>query len=333
MRILLYTKNESVYSKSGIGRAMKHQVRALSAAGVDFTQNQHDDYDIVHINTVDPSSLTMIQSAKRNHKKVVIHAHSTEEDFKNSFIFSNQIAPLFKMHLVHTYKKGDMILTPTPYSKGLIESYGITKPIVAVSNGIDLDAYKKDEVKIQAFRKYFNLSETDKVVMSVGLYFERKGIHDFIEIARHFPHVKFIWFGYTSPSATTSKVKRAIKEKPDNVILPGYIAGDIIKGAYQSADLFFFPSYEETEGIVVLEALASKIQVLVRDIGVYEGWLENNKNCYMETKNEMFILKIRELLNHDCKDTIKAGYEVAKSRSIEEIGQQLKEIYERVMGL
>ena len=35
--------------------------------------------------------------------------------------------------------------------------------------------------------------------------------------------------------------------------------------------IFSFPSREETEGIVVLEALASQQQVLVRDIPVYQG--------------------------------------------------------------
>ena len=34
---------------------------------------------------------------------------------------------------------------------------------------------------------------------------------------------------------------------------------------------FLFPSREETEGIVVLEALASQQQVLVRDIPVYQA--------------------------------------------------------------
>ena len=34
---------------------------------------------------------------------------------------------------------------------------------------------------------------------------------------------------------------------------------------------FFFPSREETEGIVVLEALASHQHVVLRDIPVYHG--------------------------------------------------------------
>ena len=65
-----------------------------------------------------------------------------------------------------------------------------------------------------------------------------------------------------------------------NVILPGYVKGPVIEGAYAGADCFFFPSKEETEGIVVLEALASSQQVLLRDIPVYDPWLLHGVNCY-----------------------------------------------------
>ena len=44
----------------------------------------------------------------------------------------------------------------------------------------------------------------------------------------------------------------------------------------------------KTEGIVVLEALASKQNVLVRDIPVYNGWLEDSKNCYGEDKRRIY---------------------------------------------
>lgn len=67
------------------------------------------------------------------------------------------------------------------------------------------------------------------------------------------------------------KIREVIEEDhPHNVILPGYVKGPVIEGAYAGADCFFFPSKEETEGIVVLEALASSQQVLLRDIPVYD---------------------------------------------------------------
>ena len=52
MKILLYFEGESVISKSGIGRAFKHQQRALESAGIEFTTDPWcPDYDILHINT------------------------------------------------------------------------------------------------------------------------------------------------------------------------------------------------------------------------------------------------------------------------------------------
>ena len=60
MKILLYRKNASAFKKSGIGRAMKHQEQALTLAGVDYTTDPNDTYDLVHINTVDPQAMMML---------------------------------------------------------------------------------------------------------------------------------------------------------------------------------------------------------------------------------------------------------------------------------
>nr|HPJ00687.1 glycosyltransferase [Enterococcus sp.] len=117
----------------------------------------------------------------------------------------------------------------------------------------------------------------------------------------------------------------------DNVLFPGYIKGEIIEGAYSNADLFFFPSYEETEGIVVLEALASHQNVLVRDIPVYEGWLKKDYNAYMGTTNAEFCQKIEEIVEKQVPDLTKAGYETAQSKSIQQIGTELKKVYETVL--
>ena len=92
----------------------------------------------MHINTYGPKSYLLAKSAKRKGKKVVYHAHSTEEDFRNSFVLSNQVAPLFKKWIIKCYTLGDHILTPTPYSKKLLEGYGINIPITDISNGIDV---------------------------------------------------------------------------------------------------------------------------------------------------------------------------------------------------
>ena len=333
MRILLYFENEKMIKTSGIGRAMKHQMAALESQGIDYTTDPTDEnYDILHVNTYMINSSRLISKAKKAGKKVVVHAHSTEEDFRDSFVLSNQIAPIFKKIIMNVYSQGDYILTPTPYSKRILEGYGLTQPIEAVSNGIDIHRFNYNEEKVKAFRKYFSLKEDQKVVIGVGLYFDRKGILDFVEAAKRLPEYTFIWFGYT-PLYTVPKHIREVVSENDipNLLFPGYVKGPIIEGAYSGANAFFFPSKEETEGIVVLEALASYQNVIVRDIPVFDPWLVDKENCYKGNSVEEFCQLITGVVEKSLPSTKEAGRQTALTRSIPEIGKQLALVYEKVL--
>lgn len=333
MKILLYFEGENVISKSGIGRAFDHQQRALQSAGIEYTTDPWDDsYDILHINTYYMNSDAIVRHAREAGKHVIYHAHSTEEDFRNSFKFSNIMAPGVRKWLMHLYTQADALITPTTYSKKILEGYGIKLPIYAISNGIDLMRYHRDPEKVEAYRKYFSLQPGDKVVIGVGLFFQRKGLPDFVEVAKMLPEYKFIWFGETSKLIIPKEISDIVENPPENVIFPGYVKGPIIEGAYSDADCFFFPSYEETEGIVVLEALASRCPVVVRDIGAFDPWLENGINCYKGHDNKEFSEIIKRVVESDLPDTTEAGYEIAEKRSIESVGQQLKQAYEEVLS-
>ena len=334
MKVLIYFEGQQLLSKSGIGRAFDHQKKALESAGVPYSTDENElDLDILHINTYGLNSQRMVRRAKRADKKVIYHAHSTEEDFRNSFIGSNQVSAIYKKHLVRLYSSADFIITPTLYSKKVIEGYGIEQPIEAISNGIDLTRFNRNVEKEKQFRDYFQLPLDKKVIISVGLYFERKGLVDFVEVAHRFPEYTFIWFGHTPLYTIPKKIRAIIQgDHPDNVIFPGYIKGDIIEGAYTNADLFFFPSYEETEGIVVLEALASRQHVLVREIPVYDGWLVPGENAYMGRTNEDFCNQIEQIIEKKAIDLRENGWQTAQGKSIQAIGQQLKSVYEKVLG-
>ncbi|WP_165741934.1 glycosyltransferase family 4 protein [Streptococcus dysgalactiae] len=332
MKVLLYLEAENYLKKSGIGRAIKHQAKALSLVGQDFTTDPNDDYDLVHLNTYGLKSWLLMAKAQKAGKKVIMHGHSTEEDFRNSFIFSNLLSPLFKKYLCQFYNKADAIITPTLYSKSLIEQYGVKTPIFAVSNGIDLEQYRADSEKEAAFRQYFDIKEGEKVVMGAGLFFLRKGIDDFVKVAQAMPDVRFIWFGETNKWVIPAQVRRLVNGKhPKNLIFPGYIKGGVYEGAMTGADAFFFPSREETEGIVVLEALASRQHLVLRDIPVYDGWVDQN-SAELATDIPGFIQALTKILAGD-SNKMDAGYKVAQSRRLETVGQALVDVYKIVMEL
>ena len=65
MKVLLYTENEKMIGKSGLGKAIKHQMKALSYAGVPYTTNPSDDYDIL----IFQSHICLLKKLKNMAKK------------------------------------------------------------------------------------------------------------------------------------------------------------------------------------------------------------------------------------------------------------------------
>ncbi|MBO5376689.1 MAG: glycosyltransferase family 4 protein [Bacilli bacterium] len=333
MKVLLYTENLKAIGKSGLGKAIKHQMKALENEKIEYTLDPKDDYDILHINTYFPKSYMIAKKAKKQGKKIVYHAHSTEEDYKDGFIFAKQTSKLFKKWLIKCYSLGDVIVTPTLYSKNLLQGYkGLEdKKIYDISNGIEIEFFKKDEKLGKKFRKDYGFSKDDKVIMGIGLYIERKGIVDFVELAKRLPEYKFIWFGYSPLAAATAPVRKAVNTKLPNLFFPGYVEPEVIKSAMSGADLYIFPTLEETEGIPIIEACACKQNAIVRDIKIFDGWLEDGKNVYKAKDVDEFEKKIKDFFDGKLPSVTEEAYKVALERDLKTIGKKLKAVYKEVL--
>jgi len=330
MKVLLYTEGLKMISKSGLGKAIKHQINALEENKIDYTTNLKDDFDVLHINFYGPKSYLFAKKCKKRGKKIVYHAHSTEEDFRNSFILSNLIAPLFKKWIVKCYKLGDYILTPTEYSKRLLTGYGLTQPIKAISNGVNTKFFEPNEKSGLNFRKTYGYKKTDKVIVGIGLYLERKGILDFVELAKRLPDYKFIWFGHTPLYTVPRKIRKAVKTKLPNLTFAGYVESEMIKSALSGANLYLFPTLEETEGIPIIEALSSKIPTLVRDIPVFEEY-EDKKVVYKAKDVDDFEAKIKQIIGNELPNITEQGYKLAKKKDVKIVGKELISVYKEVL--
>ncbi len=287
----------------------------------------------MHINTIGISSWKVLKKAKKKKIPVIYHTHTTSEDFRGSVKFSNQLSYIIKIWAKKLYSSADYLISPTNYTKNLIlEKYVDNKEIRVISNGVDLEVFTKNISLAEKFRTEFKLESHEKVIMTAGLPFERKGILDLAEIAKEMPEYKFIWFGASSiKNILPRKIRKVIENPPKNLIFPGFVDQDLLLGAYSSADLFFFPTDEENEGIVILEALAMNLPVLVRDIPVYEDWLTNEVNCFKGNNNDEFKKKIKEISENKNLNMLASAYKVASERKISVVGEKYKDYYEYIL--
>ena len=328
MKVCIYLELERWLKHSGMGSAMDNHRKALELNGVEYTHNLKEDFDILHVYMMGLNSLRAIRKARAKEKKVITHAHLTADDFRDSFCFSNEVAPFLRRYLTYFHNQADLVVCPSEYTKNVLIGYGVKKEIKAVSNGVDLDKFKFSAEKRKQFREEFNLDGI--VSLSVGHLFIKKGIATFINTAKKFQN-KFVWIGKRYKGVEDPRTSRIVNGAPSNVIFAGYVK-DIIAG-YSGCDIFFFPSFCENQGIVTLEAGACRRPILVRDISVYDGQLVNEVNCLKARTDEEFELQLRRLIEDEQLRRRLAGnaHKLSKEHSLEKVGAQLREVYEYLM--
>src|SRR5699024_5650411 len=312
--------------------AIRHQQHTLALTGRTVTSRVFGQWDVVHLNTVFPDTPLLVLLARLRRRRVVLWAHSTEEDFRHSFRGSNLLAPLFRRWITLLYRMGDVVITPTEYSHELIRSYGLPGRVHVLSNGVDTQFFAPDDGAGRDFRRRHGISQQAQLVVSAGLQIARKGILDWIELARSRPDVEFWWFGHTDPVLLDPAVRAAMKSAPDNCVFPGHVPAAELRDAYRAADVFAFLTHEETEGLVLLEALACGAPVLLRDIPLYADWLPDGEVVHKARGSGKDFVSaagrtLDAMLTGDLPDVTAAGRRAAQDLVFTAVAGDLDRIY------
>jgi 1,2-diacylglycerol-3-alpha-glucose alpha-1,2-glucosyltransferase len=348
VRALNYLELEDRLARSGIGTAARHQRKALAATDIDVVTSPwigeslrsamestisggafFVDYDLAHLNVIGPGSIAVARHAKRYDIPLVLHAHVTREDFAESFRFSNQLAGPLGRYLRWFYSQADLILTPSDYTRGLLEDYPVAAPIETISNGVDTEALTGYEDRRTEYRERYDLD--GMVVFAVGNVFERKGLTTFGRLARR-TNYDFVWFGpYDTGPQASKTVKHWTSNPPANLTFTGWI--DDIRGAYGAGDVYLFPTKNENQGIAVLEAMATGKAVVLRDIPVFEEFFTHGEDCLKASTITEFEDALHRLsADPDLRDRLGANArETAEDHTLDRVGERLASIYRRLV--
>ena len=333
MRVCIYLEAKGLVAKSGFKTACEHQIKALKQAGVQVTTDPSQRYDILHLHFFGPRSMYWLKRAKSQGVKVVVHAHSMgAHDFRNSFTLSNVIAPWYERYLRFFYQMSDCIVTPSAYAKEVLEAQGVQTRIVVISNGVDRELFEFNTQKRSFYREKLGLHRF--TIFSAGNVILRKGILDFIAVARELPQFDFVWFGHRWSKLLSfyPDMHKQIESRPKNLLMPGFMEDTV--GAFSAGDVLFFPSYGENQPVVLLEAASIGVPLVVRDIPEYRGWLLHNKNCLKGKSNPEFISYLLRLAADQAfrERLSKGALELAEENSLEKIGRELKKLYHSLLN-
>ncbi len=279
----------------GISESVTHQRKMLRKQEIPYTTKPRMDADVLHCNVMGPRSVYYARNADC---PVVAHTHVTAEDFGESFRFTNALAKPLRPYLKRAYSLADELVCPSEYNRSVIDSY-TDRPTRVITNGVDTEKLDGFENLREKYLDRYDLSPP--VVFLVGHVIKRKGLETFIETAQNLPAVDFAWFGPLDRELKGRETKRLIDNSPSNCTFTGFI--DDVRGAFAAGDIFFFPTYEENEGIALLEAMAAGKPPVVRDIETF-SWLTDGRDAVKSDSDDGFIEAIRRLEETDERERI-----------------------------
>ena len=287
------------------------------------------DYDLAHCNLVGPGSIAVARHARRNDIPLILHAHFTREDFAESFRGSSTIAPALEPYLRWFYSQADLVLCPSHYTKGVLESYPVDAPIRQISNGVDVESMQGYEQFREDTRERFDLDGL--VVYAVGEVFERKGLTMFCELAKATDY-DFAWFGpYDEGPQAGNATRKWVNDPPENVTFTGYMEDK--RAAFGAGDVYLFPAKVENQGIAVLEAMACGKPVVLRDIDVFREFFTDGEDCLMCSTFDEFEDALQRLADDPgLRERLGANArETAASHSLDRVGDELEGIYRALL--
>lgn len=161
-----------------------------------------------------------------------------------------------------------------------------------LKNAIDLELFGRTvpEAQKQSIRKKLGLSQEDFVVLFVGRIVESKGVLELMQAVTGLAdkHIKLLIMGSANSgkwsfSPYEKKVKRLSEQNRDRILFTGYVDNAQIPLYAAAADVQCVPSlWEEAAGLVVLEAMAEGLPLIVTRSGGIPEYVGSDAALFVE---------------------------------------------------
>lgn len=298
--------------------------------------------DIVHLHDPAFISFSLAQEAKKYHIPVIFTQHSNLL-FPSFFVpdFSKEAVTKFYALYLKAFINNycDLVITPTKTLKEEIATLQINKNILVLSNGVDLNLFKPQKVSSEFLEKYHlqNFSQYP-IVLYIGRLDRDKNVELFYQIV---PEVikksdaNFIFIGRGNLSENFKKFFQAkdfIKRvKIIDSVEPN--SSDLVN-FYNLATLFVIPSFNETQSLVTMEAMACGLPIIASKAGALPELVRNNQNGFLFDPSDApsFIKGVLEIINSQSlheKMSLKS-LELVQKHEREHIFKKLFSIYTKI---
>jgi glycosyltransferase involved in cell wall biosynthesis len=304
-----------------------------------FFKSIKRDVDIVHLHfSTPPGDLAGLFYAMVKRKPLIVTYHGdAPENFGN--LIRRVLMYLFNRLFVNSIlSTAKFIITPSEYY--INQSRFLRKhksKIVSIPNGINPDEmnipFTKEECK-----KKLSFAANDVIILFVGALMESKKPDLLMEslpvIIEKNPNVRLVVAGEGSMRKELGQLANKLGIS-DKVRFPGSVVGGLKATYFKAADVFAFPSVMEVFPLVLLEASAAGLPMVVSNLCTFQCIIEDGHNGLMtRVDNKKYLAEtiirvlsdpvLREKIRENAKKKV-MGY------SWENIAKKTEDLYKEAL--
>jgi 1,2-diacylglycerol 3-alpha-glucosyltransferase len=238
-------------------RELRRQGDALAGRG----------FDLLHIHTPFIAHYSGLALARRLGIPAVESYHTFFEQYLDKYV---PLIPSAWLRLAARRFSAaqcndvDALVVPSQAMLAVLTRYGVKTPAAVIPTGIELDQFSRGDGA--AFRARHGVPASRPVLVHVGRLAFEKNI-DFllrmlVLVKRQIPQVLLVVAG-EGPARRGLEVRARALGLMDNTLFVGYLdRAGALEDCYRAGDAFVFASNTETQGLVLLEALALGVPVV-----------------------------------------------------------------------
>ena len=228
------------------------------------------------------------------------------------------------------------VLTPSSPMKEELLRYGVHRPIHVLPFGVNLAAF--DQEPVWEPREALHISDTAPLFLCSGRLAQEKNLYfllrAFAEIHKELPQSILVLTG-DGPAREALQDEASRLALEEAVLFTRFLNYDKLIDLYRTADLFLFASKTETQGLVLVEAMAGGTPVVaIGKLGVLDIVKDDVNGIFVSEDTREYARAALALLEDRIRyEKLRAGaLETAQVLSTRNCTQRLLEHYETCLS-
>jgi glycosyltransferase involved in cell wall biosynthesis len=283
---------------------------------------RNEEYDIVHIHTPFVAHYLGLKLAHLLDVPCVETYHTFFEDYLHHYLpyipkgIAKGIARFISRRQCNSV---DAIVAPSQPMLDVLRQYGVKSKAEVVPTGLQAHSFAKADGA--AFRAKYGIASDRPMGLFVGRVAFEKNIsfllRMWVNLIKKQPNALLVIAGEGPAEASLHTLSKELNLE-DNIKFIGYLDRNTeLNACYQSADVFVFSSLSETQGLVLLEAMAQSTPVVaIAELGTKSILVEGEGALIAPHDEVIFADKVQAVLSDKAKRNVlgKAAYNYAKTR-------------------